>query len=115
MSTSVVYGHPGAIRVVYFTEEVPASDNLRLAAAVVWRGTPPRPRGGLSGATRWPNARPSRRRQCRRPISRQRSAGDGAGSTAESRRAGFAERSMELGPAKRSGGARVYERVIVVA
>jgi hypothetical protein len=52
MSTSVVYGHASAITVVYFTEEVPASDDLRLAAAVVWRGTPRRPPGGLRGLLR---------------------------------------------------------------
>jgi hypothetical protein len=52
MSTSVVYGHPSAIRVVYFTEEGPASDDLRLAAAVVWRGMPPPPPSGLRGLFR---------------------------------------------------------------
>jgi hypothetical protein len=51
--TSVVYtlfGPP--IRVVYFSEEVPASNDVRLAAAVVWRGAPPPRLGGWRGMLR---------------------------------------------------------------
>src|SRR5918992_1336289 len=52
MGTSVVYDTSSPIKVVYFSEEVPASDDLRLAAAVVWRCAPaPRP-GGLRGLVR---------------------------------------------------------------
>ena len=50
--TSVVYSLGTPISAVYFTEEVPGSDDLRLAAAVVWRGTPPPPPGGLRGLLR---------------------------------------------------------------
>jgi hypothetical protein len=50
--TSVVYTLGAPIHVVYFSEEVPASSGVRLAAAVVWRGTPaPRP-GGWRGLLR---------------------------------------------------------------
>ena len=52
MGTSVVYDTSSPIKVVYFSEEVPASDDLTLAAAVVWRCAPaPRP-GGLRGLLR---------------------------------------------------------------
>jgi hypothetical protein len=37
------YGSPN--RVTYFSDDVPASDDTRLAAAVVWRGTPAPKRG----------------------------------------------------------------------
>jgi hypothetical protein len=50
--TSVVYTFGAPIRVVYFSEDVPASNGVRLAAAVLWRGAPaPRP-GGWRGLLR---------------------------------------------------------------
>jgi hypothetical protein len=39
------YQYGGTNRVTYFSDEVPASDAVRLAAAVVWRGTPAPTRG----------------------------------------------------------------------
>jgi hypothetical protein len=52
MATSVGFGYGSPIKVVCFSEAVPASDDLRLAAAVVWRCAPaPRP-GGLRGLLR---------------------------------------------------------------
>jgi hypothetical protein len=51
--TSVVYTPFGPpIRVVYFSEEVPASNGVRLAAAVVWRGAGARRAGGWRGLLR---------------------------------------------------------------
>jgi hypothetical protein len=52
MSTSVLYGHGSPISVVYFSEEVPASNDVRLAAAVVWRAGPAARPGGLRGLLR---------------------------------------------------------------
>jgi hypothetical protein len=53
--TSIAYTFGAPIRVVYFSEEVPASNGVRLAAAVVWRGLAPRTRGwrGLLRALRY--------------------------------------------------------------
>jgi hypothetical protein len=47
MSSSVVSTYGGPIRAVYFSEEVPASNGVRLAAAVLWRGGPAARAGGL--------------------------------------------------------------------
>ncbi len=47
MSSSVASTYGGPIRAVYFSEEVPASNGARLAAAVLWRGGPAPPAGGL--------------------------------------------------------------------
>jgi hypothetical protein len=51
MSTSVAFD-TSVLKVVYFSEEVPASDDLRLAAAVAWRCAPTRSPKGLRGLLR---------------------------------------------------------------
>ncbi len=50
--TSVAWTFGAPIRVVYFSEEAPASNGVRLAAAVVWRGAPPPRPGGWRGLLR---------------------------------------------------------------
>jgi hypothetical protein len=53
MSSSVAYNPFGSpIHVVYFSEEVPASNGVGLAAAVVWRCAPAQHRGGWRGLLR---------------------------------------------------------------